>query len=488
MIVTLLFLLKISAFAQAQPTLFVPPIKTADPTLFDLAQAVDFQLEEQLSQYFRVLTIDSVPAYEDYGADVYLDACPPNEEIGCVYVLANRVSSPVALSFRLSRGENTKMLVVTILDVAAATKAIAFTMNLTGENTETAANVVVRALQAFDAQEPQDLRTASQAQKRAFSEGKAAHVAEMLALLGLGVSLDKQERTEITSPKFTVDDLAAWLETDAVTPWEQVGLSQRQYIRYKNANTTLDRWLKRSRGTQGSLVLESSFGFVYGPYDQIFSASYLLNPTVSATSNSFTVERAELASGVTQSMAGQGTLSIGMGVHPTTEILGTVSWYTGRYSYLEQKEVVGDKTTYPAQPESRSKSSRAIGAQVNFTPLPDLIVSPTLTASIKHWRGVDVVEVWEMSDDINPIEAPNLWLMSLEPGLSAPLAPKFSIFLRGQLGFSVGSLYTQEETGDAELSLPVEIIAPSRTSFGLILGASTQIGPLFKNRYDNGKD
>jgi hypothetical protein len=486
LIATFLLFFQISAFAQTQPMLFVPPVKTADPSLFNLAKVVDKQLEEQLSQHFRILNIDSVPEYEDYGADVYLDACPPYEDIGCVYVLANRVSAPIAVSLGLSRRADEKMLIVTILDVVAATKAVAFTMNLTDENTPTAVNVVVRALQAFGVQENQDIRTPSKTKE--FNEERIAHVAQALEVLGVGVFLEEQVRSEIDSPKFTVADLASWLETDAVTPWEQAGLSQRQFIRYKNANTTLERWLSRSRGTSGSVVVESAFGFIYGPYHQNFSASYLLNPTNIGNGTEFIVQRMEVASGVTDAMVGQGALSVGVGVHATTEILGTVSWYTGRYAYLEQQEVAGDDTTFPAQSVNRAKSSRAIGLQVNVTPLPDLFVRPTLTTTVKYWRGVPVEEAWEISDYIDPIAAPNLWLMSIEPGLSASLSPKVSVFLRGQLGFSMGALYTQSETGGSELSLPVEIIEPSRTSFGLILGASTQIGPLFGSRNDSGEN
>ena len=73
-------------------------------------------------------------------------------------------------------------------------------------------------------------------------------------------------------------------------------------------------------------------------------------------------------------------------------------------------------------------------------------------------------------------------MISVEPGASAVLTSSFNLFIRGQFGLAVGALYNQTQAGDGDLSLPVEIITPNRTSFGLILGASKQIGPLFKHR------
>jgi hypothetical protein len=266
----------------------------ADKVLITTFQATDAasgpdaaRLFELLSERFRrsndVVPMSAVPAFEVQGYDAvtYMLGCPPGRYAGCELVVGQRTDAVRAVGAEVGRvtdefDEETVVLTVHVVDVGEAREVASFTVPVPAGREEATVEGIA---QVFDDvvsgdHELRDLR-GSQGGAEPAAELDAARkeiLAQSLAELEeeLGTAIRTGGVGVIEAPRVTRDDLEQYLERDDRPPWDRVGLTQQQYLRFANSGQPLDAWRRAGWGRTGRVTLRAAGGFGPGPWSQRF--------------------------------------------------------------------------------------------------------------------------------------------------------------------------------------------------------------------------
>ncbi len=75
----------------------------------------------------RSIPVEEVPAFGEHSAQVYLESCPPGDQVGCAWVVAKRVGAAYGLTGEVeARADGTTQVSVTVIDVPGAREILGF--------------------------------------------------------------------------------------------------------------------------------------------------------------------------------------------------------------------------------------------------------------------------------------------------------------------------------------------------------------------------
>lgn len=400
---------------------------------------------ERLTQNNEVVSMAKVPRFEPQGyegAD-YMKDCPPSKYGGCALVLGQRAGSDRALGATLRReedefdaGSSLTIMTVYIVDVLEAREVASFGVPIDPQNEAAAIMGIARV---FDDvvkgdYELRDMRERGEtpddaALEEARRERLALTLSELEDQIGMPV---RSDTVRAPRQKISEEDLAKYEDRDETPPWERVGMSQQQYIRFVNSGEDLDDWRSSGWGRFGKVTARLMAGFGNGPWHEAYKSEVLLSSTTLQPAQS--VQYLELQN----ASSAAADLEIGFGVAPFADISFATSIRNGQLSYSAVENVQG-QVARPGSELRYGMSSVQYGARAQISPFPRWPVRPTVGAGVAYWSGKGV----PATDRFERLAAPNAVLFEIIPGVEADASPWVAFSLRFLESIPVGGTFVR---------------------------------------------
>jgi len=271
------------------------------------------------SPQFETFLLDEVDDVEDVAARLYYEGCPPGQELGCQFVIGESADVDRVVSGRVTvQSEDRYRVVVTILGIDSADVEFTYALDLAaGEELllPRSVELALDRLRREELMEPlRDAQARSERRRDAVAQARTAEEKQLVGRMELDVDEDailraEEERRARARARVTTQDLEEQKGIEGVTPeWEEMGLTERQFLSYRNSGLKVDDWAKKWSGHRLMLLVSGHVGFAAGATGLRYYGGYLLNDNLSAVIDSYAWQRSH---GGTSPNIG---FSLGMGI------------------------------------------------------------------------------------------------------------------------------------------------------------------------------
>ena len=414
--------------APGSATVFVSPFQPLNPEAAGLAGMMSAFLESQLSMHpgLTVLPASDVPPVFDMSAELYLESCPPGQAVGCAYVVGEGAGADYAVTGNIQSDTAGTQVEVTIIDVGSSREAMSFVAQLgLGEDERFAEGVasVLVAVVRGEAGRVEDIRDLSEAPEADYSAA-AAQLSALAAELGDVRTSTTRSGTVIETPDMTEEDLSERMSREGTKPWERVGLSPQQYLKWKNSGEALDEWKERNAGRKGQLIIRTGAGFGFGPINGRYDGSYVRE----VVDTEFTL--AEMYAWQSQE-GGTGLFtdaSLAIGVSDLIEIGAQVGHAGGRY-VINVLSKVKDNTAAPPKENDFANSNLYFGPSVLAAFAPGSGIRPVIGGSVLYWMAEGVDDNESLPEELETFPGPTLYVLQLKTGVEMRLSKAVDLFM-----------------------------------------------------------
>ena len=484
-----------TAQAQAPLTMdfddvMVVPIQPSDPNLQSEAAALDRLLAEAIGQGNVLTDISEVPAFDEQGYDAktYMESCPPGRYAGCMLVVAQRVEMDWAIGGTLQpadlgNGEN--QLTIHVIDVPGSREVMAFGVVVTGENTDAGViagvsgvfdNLLAGLADEVDVRGDLDDPLAQQAFEERRQKLIAASLAALEAQLG-DVIREEIAMGRLDPPKLTRRDLAEYANRDDVAPWDRLGMTQAQFIRYENSEASLLEWRRRIRGRLGQVLIRVDFGGGPGPWGLHHEGRWLVS--FDTASGQFFDSAVRQYQEARRAGSSEFQFELGFGVAPWVEVAGVFGLRIAPFSFRFDQDVAEDPVAVPGTLIQTPGRTTEFGVRAQFIPMPTYPVRPTLHTGFYSWKGGAIVPD---QPPLTALDAPSATYVQVGPGVEASAGRYLNFFLRGHVNAILSGedswLASRSEGAIEQLEAFEEPLGVTGVSWGIQAGFQIRISLL----------
>lgn len=431
-----------------------------------------------------VVPMAEVPAFDVQGYDAvtYMLGCPPGKYPGCVLVLGQRTDALRAVGCTVGHvedefDEDSLVLTAHVVDVTEAREVASFSVPVLAGREDALVDGIARVYDQVvrGEYELRDLRGHQSEQAGASTELDAARkeiLAQSLAELEeeLGAAVVEGVVGVLEPPRLTREDLAEFAGTDDRPPWERVGLTEGQYLRYSNSGQPLDAWRRDGWGRFARILVRASAGGGPGPWSQRYEGAVLLSDQTLEPVDSAQILEVRNASSLV------GDLEVGFGVLPVLHVVFAADAHTGTTTYYYD-ENVENQVAVPGKDAEYGMSSWRLGGRAELAPFPRWPARPTLGVGLQSWTGSGITG----SDRLPRLEAPNATFLEILPGAEVDATPLVALSLRVDLALPVGGTLVREfRQGDELMEDPPRPTEDPGMGVTVLGGLLFRVGPLFR--------
>ncbi len=411
------------------PLVFVAPFQARSGPAASLAAMLPTFLVSELDAApdLRALGIDGLGFVGDTPAPIYAASCPPDQFVGCAYVMAEAAGADYALAGSVTTTEAGASVELHVVDVREAEERVAFTAALATGGDAAFAEGVRRVLVAVAEQDlgrARDIRASAEPAGGDAGE-KAAQARELdrlVAEIGDASTLSRREGRAVERPRFTVEQLVKEGRTDAAKPWERLDMTPGEYLRYRNSGLSLVEWRRRARGRRAQLLARPFLGVGRAPVDGRYYGRMVRDADDFSVVESWTWQAVQDGTGV--AVGGQ----LAWGLRPDLEVGVYAGVARGRYSVQVHASTEGLPSN-ATEPEEFGNTNVFAGPQVLWVPWPTASLRPVLGLRAGWWRGTAVDDHVLPPDELPRFDAPTLWTAGLVLGGEARVAERMDLYL-----------------------------------------------------------
>jgi hypothetical protein len=438
----------------------VPTFPASPGTPAAEAERLRGLIVEALVERQLVLTMDDVPPFPAYSATLYMSACPPGRSVGCALVCGKRASADWVLVGEVTRYDGGYLAKLAYLDVASGDLVLEAEAVFDGADDAAVARGAARALDAVIAglYDAIDLRTDADGLGRRHIETDGLELLEQERELG---EIERSEEAEVDR-KYTEADVAKYEGSDVDAPWERVGMTSGQWLRYKNSGQSLREYQGRLRGRRGEIVIGTGVVVGQGPWTQVWEGWYGLD-----SADLTVVERAtslEQRRGLERTWAAE----VGVGVLPWLQITAFGGTRIGDWQWRVQQLVEGDEDPID-DPERKVVPTWFGGGRVDFVPLP---ARPTFGVGAYGWWGTRQERVVAVPEVLPLLERQWIALLQLSPGFEVQVGKSLVVWGRFNLDLPVAGRVLQEDASQG----PILAARPTPTRSDDGIGTAGALG------------
>ena len=387
---TLMLLLGVSS-AQAQETtpIFVAPFEATHPEAAGLASMLPDFLSQQLAggAGLSVVMLSDIGKIYDVPAASYAESCPEGEFVGCAYVLGEAGGARYALTGRVTAYEDHNQVDLRVVDVDTAVEIVNIDIRyLLGDDDAFAAGVVQTVRAISDGRlKVGDLRSyRREVATGPDKEQAASELSDLDREIGDVDSLDVRDGGLLEEEEYTLDDLAADMESEGTKPWERLDMSPREFLRYKSSGVPLYEWREMAKGRKGRLLVRGMAGFGRVPNSGSYYGRVALSSETLQVIETYAYQSFNNTSGL--QVAG----GAAYGLTPTLDVGVNVGLSTGSFAVDIDRITVGNVDTSPEPEVFNDSRSIFVGPQVLFVPIPTSTVRPVIGGFSNIWLGARV--------------------------------------------------------------------------------------------------
>ena len=475
----------------------VAPFQGVEEARRGLALELTRSLERKLSTNNALVDVAQVPDFDEYGytANIYMQACPDGEYAGCAMVVGQRAESEWVVGASLqtvippdSDEGGLYGLTVHVVDVLGTQELVRFAINFRLDEKEQILDVIVDVFGEVlrGVHDDVDERKEGLSVEGTTGLSSVQEEAVMNTLAEFEKSHGPVERRTVKgsleAPKFTREDLAQFRDREDGTPWDRIGLSEDQYLRFRNAGMALADWKMRALGRKGSLVFRVEGSGGSGPYHGSYVGKYARFSVNSLEAVSPVVERSELYQ-LTSGAMGSARLEVGVGLTSQIEVGWSTRLMAVQVTTLEDEQKV-DEANPEVDPKTESRSASEQGVYVKGLWWPDRSASPTLRVGAARWVGSSPTLI---DDELTQPTLPTQTLLQVSPGMEFRALPALDVHAGLGLDFAMGpgrvtclegrgELCTESPDTYDYIQDPPSIQNASIIGWSVAVGFSTHIG------------
>ncbi len=384
----------------------------------------------------RTVSVYDAPKLGEHTALLYLQTCPPGEQVGCAYVVAGKLEAAYALVGVVHEAEGQRAVELSVVDVVDGREAFSLQVGLELGGDDRLADGVVRMLVSIvegRAGQLEDIRHGEAPTNTVppIDRDAVAQQLEALAQELGGVSNSRVDR-EVSRPDYTLDDLAMEGESDAAKPWELLGMSSQEYLRFRNSGQTVHGWKQSQLGRRGQVILRPVVGPAWGPFNTRYFGIYAIDEEDFSLQETYAWQGFESGNG----LSGGGW--VGFGIAPSFEVDlgGGVNW--GRYTmYVRRQE--GPDAPEERQPEHEQQLNSWAGVRVLSIRRFTEPVRPLVGVGVLWRKGHAYTDYWE----------------AIPTGSSGTTMPTLGVPSTMEVQAIVGVELQLSDAADLAVSLPV---------------------------------
>jgi hypothetical protein len=418
---------------------------------------------------FTVLGLEECPPIEDIDAELYYEGCPDGDELGCQFVIGEVAGVDRVVSGRVTvRDEGRYRIIVTILNVLHADLDAEYWLDLAvGEETllPRTIEMTLDRLRRDELLGPYyDSLEADEERREARAAAQTEEDRNLIARMQFDLRGDELQRAvddaRPVHEGITVEQMEEIKASEGlVREWDEIGISEGQYLSYRNSGLEFERWRWRWAGHRLQVLGSVYVGFVGGATGLKYYGAYLLDPTLQTTVDSHAWQRVDQGQSFTIGVSG------GVGILRNLDIEVGAWWARSNVSVrlfsgdtqcptlgdlaCSQSELRPSDDNHPPGPWA-DKQVDLFGGEVmvRFYVLTMPIVRPTLGAGLQWILFPSLYNDTEVPDDQeSPAPAvaesfptfPRLidFGLQLEPGVQIDIGKHFGIFVRVPIGIGL---------------------------------------------------
>ena len=433
---TLLFSL---LFAQ-EPQVIVAPVRATE-TSQKAANKLKAQLEKQLRKDKKSIAIldQNVASVNEVDSAIdYLDSCMIGDGSSyriCVQLIAEANKWDYAISIEVRPLQKGYRVQTWIIDVFGSQEISTPDLDIEETGFEQWATIVSMTYQNILSNGIQkvDLRKQEELTDEELMRAVAKDMDDVQES-----SLQNIDKVFIERKDLTPADIDRLAEED-VPPWEEIGLTGKQYMEFYNTQNkqedfTLTKWKTLMNGKLGMLSLNVGFGYSALPSKGYYYA-YRVHPQIEYNT---TIEK-YAEQGLQNAGLGLIELSAGIGILPQLELAGFVGmgfskfivnlwWITVDVNQPNYQEWIFDQTiTY-------------YGGRANLS-LPSLnMFKPALGLSVSQWLGTSGFDYFgnpALESEFPDLGVSSMIVLAVEPGGELRLGESVEMWIRFPISYSL---------------------------------------------------
>ncbi|MBN95057.1 MAG: hypothetical protein CL928_13475 [Deltaproteobacteria bacterium] len=479
---------------------------------------------------FSTVSLDQCAPIDEVSAALYYEGCPRGNELGCQFVIGENAQVDRVVGGRVTVRQGGRYRVaVTILNVDDAELEFSYAVDLAPGEETLLPRTVELALDRLRREELlAPLRASEAAQAERQQAVLEAETEEELALVGrMDISLREGELQRLeedqrnrVAPRMTEEDIQELEGAEGVPrEWEDLGISARQYLSYRNSGLEFDTWRWRWAGHRLQLLGNVHFGFIGGATGLRYSGEYLMNEDLTEEVDSLAWQRVEAGS--------SGTIGVGIGIGILRNLDLEVSGFWSRSKVHlrltsgatvscsaidppacddpeDTTQLVPDPTNRPTG-DWAEQSVNLWGGELmlRYYILTGPVVRPTVGAGLTWLSYPTLYNDPDVADDQEQPPPPIRGRFKtfrrlvdigpqLEPGVMIDLTRNFGIFLRVPITFSISPRRTEEYRSFRDAPILAEAEMPGTVPFGVVrvvLGVQGRLfGLAVQPNFDNQDD
>ena len=476
MIPLLSLLLLSTNVASAETPVFVADLQPTNDDSVGMAALVTTYLTERLAQEadLRVIDVDGAPRVGEMTAAKYLASCPPGQSIGCAFLVGDAAEAEYAIAGTLESYGQAHKIDLVILDVGEAREAVSFTIDLgLGDEQQLAEDVaaLLRSVITGESGLEEDIRDLGGTATDTVEIDKDAVAAQLARLseeLG-GAVIDGRDDRTFEESEYTMDDLASDMNTDGAKPWEQLGMTPGEYLRFKNSGLPLSAWKKLSAGRRFQLLLRPALGVSRGAWSTVYDGRYALDGSSLELIETYAYQARVGGTGI------EGGGWVGFGITPTIEVSVGGGVITGRYTMAITQEIVGSPSV--ADEAESYRTSNPWGAVRGYwVPRPTSTLRPVAGVGVMYARGFGLDSVVIPPSNMPIFAGP--WQLMAEAigGVEASISERVDFYALVPVSIGVaGELTSTYSAGVGGLANTVDPTDPSPIGAGIELGVTLRL-------------
>lgn len=466
--------LGVSQSARAEGTaVLVPPFQAQERGAESLARELGSAVlaEVQALDTIDLRPIEKVPAVGNLPAVEYAESCPPGQSVGCSFVLGGAAGVSLAVSGSVWALGDGALAEIHIVDVPNGVDLLSFQAELGRAEVPSFAQTVSRLLVAVaqgDVSLGGDIRLAAVVPTGTGVDKDLANrqLSQLESEIGGSGTVGTRAEGFIEREDMTEDDIAEAMQSDGVKPWEKVGMTPQEYMRYYNSGLRLHEWRQRKLGRKGQLLIRPWLGWGNGPFSGAYQGEKGLDGT--------TLETIEVYAwhALVQSSAFEGGASVAYGVLPELELGVGLGFAAGGQYTVQTHTVTEDNFSNPPDPQTLSQTLMWLGPELHFAPMPTWPARPVLGLRATWIKGRTVDQHVQLPDpDLPTFEALSQWRLGIVPGGEARIGERVDVFLHLPIDLTLGGKSSDTfEQGGGVLDDKKSPPALNSVSAGMMLG------------------
>ncbi|GDX80818.1 hypothetical protein LBMAG42_26290 [Deltaproteobacteria bacterium] len=432
-----------AALAGDRTPVLVSSLQARNSESQQLATLIEGFVAEKLANdpTLNVLRVEDSPDFEDYSARVYMESCPKGEVVGCTFVIGDRAKAAWAVTGSVQSVVKGTRVDIDIVDIAGSRVAVSFRSELEGGRDEAFAEGVARVLVAAIAGEvgrEEDIRKGGDEEETSPEDDEAVK-RELSALskeLGGFTTEIRRSNVEIEVPKLTESDIAEKSEAEGSKPWERLGMSATDYLKYKNSGLDLPTWRQRSQGRLLQVFVRVAGGVVNGPINAEYYGRYALQGVQPV--DSYAAQSIETGTGA------MGDVAIGFGVHPLVDVSVRFGLAGGSFQYLISQELVDAVNTEPTT-VTEQQTSLFLGPRATMGLFPASNIRPTVGVGAYWMQGSGIADHILPPDELAKFPAESMILMEVFGGGELRLGENLELYAQLPISFLLSGQRVVEE-------------------------------------------